>query len=295
LLKVHQVYEVAKKHNVPIIGQGGIATAEDAATRGQSISSAFAASTLISPAVTEAMHSGEQTGQMSTLLISIADYLDEENEVVVRSLTSIIEPVSGQVIDVDGVTFTWSAVATATAYDLRVVDAQGGTIFTGSLTGNGSTTTVISLPNDGSYTFRVRACVNAISDGTCSLFASRNFSITKDAPTEAPTVTAPSAGAHLTASAFTFAWTGITPPVNGTLFYEVRLLIVPGYNDDPELLARTARWLSEVDPHLRVVVIGFRSHGVRPHEPALHEQSAAQLAERAAIVARSGALDVVVV
>jgi len=77
--------------------------------------------------------------------------------------------------------------------------------------------------------------------------------------------------------------------------YEVRLLIVPGYNDDPELLARTARWLSEVDPHLRVVVIGFRSHGVRPHEPALHEQSAAQLAERAAIVARSGALDVVVV
>lgn len=30
LLKVHQVYQVAKKHNVPIIGQGGIATAEDA-------------------------------------------------------------------------------------------------------------------------------------------------------------------------------------------------------------------------------------------------------------------------
>src|SRR5689334_24892482 len=30
LLKVHQVYEIAKKHGVPIIGQGGIATAEDA-------------------------------------------------------------------------------------------------------------------------------------------------------------------------------------------------------------------------------------------------------------------------
>jgi dihydroorotate dehydrogenase (NAD+) catalytic subunit len=30
LLKVHQVYEVAKKHNVPIIGQGGIATTDDA-------------------------------------------------------------------------------------------------------------------------------------------------------------------------------------------------------------------------------------------------------------------------
>jgi dihydroorotate dehydrogenase (NAD+) catalytic subunit len=30
LLKVQQVYEVAKKHNVPIIGQGGITTAKDA-------------------------------------------------------------------------------------------------------------------------------------------------------------------------------------------------------------------------------------------------------------------------
>jgi len=30
LLKVHQVYQVAKKHNIPIIGQGGITTVEDA-------------------------------------------------------------------------------------------------------------------------------------------------------------------------------------------------------------------------------------------------------------------------
>jgi dihydroorotate dehydrogenase (NAD+) catalytic subunit len=30
LLKVHQVYEVAKQHDVPIIGQGGIVSAEDA-------------------------------------------------------------------------------------------------------------------------------------------------------------------------------------------------------------------------------------------------------------------------
>jgi dihydroorotate dehydrogenase (NAD+) catalytic subunit len=30
LLKVFQVYDVAKKHNVPIIGQGGITTATDA-------------------------------------------------------------------------------------------------------------------------------------------------------------------------------------------------------------------------------------------------------------------------
>lgn len=30
LLKVHQVYQVAKKHNIPIIGQGGISSAQDA-------------------------------------------------------------------------------------------------------------------------------------------------------------------------------------------------------------------------------------------------------------------------
>jgi len=30
LLKVHQVYQVCKQHNIPIIGQGGITTAEDA-------------------------------------------------------------------------------------------------------------------------------------------------------------------------------------------------------------------------------------------------------------------------
>src|SRR5690606_12174831 len=30
LLRVHQVYQVAKRHGVPIIGQGGIASAHDA-------------------------------------------------------------------------------------------------------------------------------------------------------------------------------------------------------------------------------------------------------------------------
>jgi YjjW family glycine radical enzyme activase len=52
---------------------------------------------------------------------------------------------------------------------------------------------------------------------------------------------------------------------------EVRLLILPGINDDPELLQRTAEWLADVDPHLALRIIGFRCHGVRPHLPALIE------------------------
>jgi pyruvate formate lyase activating enzyme len=45
--------------------------------------------------------------------------------------------------------------------------------------------------------------------------------------------------------------------------YEVRLLLVPGVNDSPDQLARTAEWLLGVDPDMRVKVIGFRPHGVR--------------------------------
>jgi pyruvate-formate lyase-activating enzyme len=49
---------------------------------------------------------------------------------------------------------------------------------------------------------------------------------------------------------------------HGKLF-EVRLLLIPGVNDDDRTLATTAHWLREVDARIRVKVIGFRRHGVR--------------------------------
>lgn len=70
-----------------------ITQAQDAVARGESISSVFRDTDLISPAVYEAVHSGEQSGQVGPLLLNIADFLDQENEVVLRSLTSILEPV----------------------------------------------------------------------------------------------------------------------------------------------------------------------------------------------------------
>jgi len=70
-----------------------IREAEDAVTQGRTLHSAFSRSDLITPAVCEAIRNGEQSGQVGPLLLNIADFLDEDNELVVRSLTSIIEPV----------------------------------------------------------------------------------------------------------------------------------------------------------------------------------------------------------
>jgi type II secretory pathway component PulF len=69
-----------------------IIRAADGVTRGESLSSAFSDSRLVVPSVHEAMRSGERSGQLGPLLNTIADFLDEENEVTLRSLTSILEP-----------------------------------------------------------------------------------------------------------------------------------------------------------------------------------------------------------
>ncbi len=69
-----------------------ISKAEKHVADGESLSLAFSDENLISPSVHEAIHSGEQSGQIDRLLLNIADFLDDENEIVLRSLTSIIEP-----------------------------------------------------------------------------------------------------------------------------------------------------------------------------------------------------------
>jgi type II secretory pathway component PulF len=70
-----------------------VTRAEDAVTRGSNVSTVFAATDLVNPTLCEAIRAGEQSGQMGPLLLNIADFLDEENEVVVKSLTSILEPI----------------------------------------------------------------------------------------------------------------------------------------------------------------------------------------------------------
>ncbi|AZR72914.1 hypothetical protein BBF96_05620 [Anoxybacter fermentans] len=45
--------------------------------------------------------------------------------------------------------------------------------------------------------------------------------------------------------------------------YEVRLLIVPGYNDDREQIDATADYLAKIGRDIRIRLIPFRKHGVR--------------------------------
>lgn len=60
--------------------------------RGENFSATLQNSSLVSPSFVEAVRSGEQAGRLGAVLLSLADFLDEDNEIVLRSLSSIIEP-----------------------------------------------------------------------------------------------------------------------------------------------------------------------------------------------------------
>ncbi len=77
--------------------------------------------------------------------------------------------------------------------------------------------------------------------------------------------------------------------------HEVRLLMLPGHNDADDLLRRTGSWLAGVDPRLRVKVIGFRQHGVRPSTLPLREPTPEQLAHYRDLLAAEGDFDLVLV
>lgn len=77
--------------------------------------------------------------------------------------------------------------------------------------------------------------------------------------------------------------------------HEVRLLLIAGVNDDPALLQRTARWLADVDPAMRIKLIAFRPHGARPHDPPLVGPAPNRLHEAADLFRRTAPFDVDIV
>ena len=53
--------------------------------------------------------------------------------------------------------------------------------------------------------------------------------------------------------------------------FEVRLLIIPGWNDQESLLIKTAEWLSQQSTNISIKILGFRQHGVRSEYPQLQQ------------------------
>jgi len=101
-----------------------IARAEDAVTKGEAMSAAFDEVRLINPSVYEAIRSGEASGEIDRLLLNISAFLDEENEVIVRSLTTIIEPL---ILVVMGILVGLISICMFTPlFDLASMTQQGG-------------------------------------------------------------------------------------------------------------------------------------------------------------------------
>lgn len=67
--------------------------AESAISRGESLADVLSHSGLVVSSICEALSSGERSGQLGPVLVQVADFLDEDNEVLVKSLMSVIEPV----------------------------------------------------------------------------------------------------------------------------------------------------------------------------------------------------------
>jgi type II secretory pathway component PulF len=67
--------------------------AESAITRGESLADTLSHSGLVVPSICEALASGERSGELGPVLIQVASFLDEDNEVLVKALMSIIEPI----------------------------------------------------------------------------------------------------------------------------------------------------------------------------------------------------------
>lgn len=101
-----------------------LARVEQRVTKGDTISAALAGSDLIDPSACEAIRNGERSGRVGDVLMHLADFMDEENEVVVRSLTSVLEPV---ILIVLGVVVAFVALSTfLPLFDLTSMTQTGG-------------------------------------------------------------------------------------------------------------------------------------------------------------------------
>lgn len=88
----------------------------------------------------------------------------------------------------------------------------------------------------------------------------------------------PDAHLRLTGSANTQVLASLDRLYAGGRLVQVRLLVVPGYNDSTDMLRRTGAYLARHAPGVPVQVTGYRPHGVRAIARSIPEPSAEQRA-----------------
>jgi type II secretory pathway component PulF len=66
--------------------------AEEAVLRGESLSQGLSDPTLVPPAVLEAVKSGERSGRLADVLGSVAEYMDEDTQTTIKTVTGLLEP-----------------------------------------------------------------------------------------------------------------------------------------------------------------------------------------------------------
>ncbi|MFN0132179.1 MAG: type II secretion system F family protein [Phycisphaerales bacterium] len=66
--------------------------ARDVVTRGEPLSSAIGRGGLINGSVVEAVRNAERAGRIGPVLTGLADFIDEENQTVLKAVTGLIEP-----------------------------------------------------------------------------------------------------------------------------------------------------------------------------------------------------------
>lgn len=66
--------------------------AEEAVLRGESLSQGLSDPTLVPPAILEAVKSGERSGRLADVLGSVAEYMDEDTQTTIKTVTGLLEP-----------------------------------------------------------------------------------------------------------------------------------------------------------------------------------------------------------
>ncbi|MAY74119.1 MAG: hypothetical protein CMJ31_05205, partial [Phycisphaerae bacterium] len=91
---------------------------------GESFTSSISRTTLLTPAIIEAIRNGEATARLGSVLTTTAEHLDEDNAQAMRSLSTVIEPL---VIVLMGIVIGFVALSMfLPLFDLTSMAGSGG-------------------------------------------------------------------------------------------------------------------------------------------------------------------------